>query len=475
MSGLALEVELLTGVYRGARSSADDAADWPPQPDRVFSALVASWGARGEDPAERRSLEWLERQEPPRIEASPCSMRTTPHVYVPPNDAPKEKKDYGQIIPAKRKGKPRQFQVACPDDPTLTYVWASAPADEPLRRLADIARDVSYLGHSASLVRCRFVKVENGSAGSLRPVRQRVYPGRLAELERAFRANPVRPSIRPGATVKPQAPLAAPKDSDWLVLEIVSARRPDLRASAILCRLVRQALMSGYGRQRAAEVPEALSGHTSDGRPTAAPHIAVVPMPFVGTDHATGTVFGFAVIPPSGRRLRDIPGLFEAFKEVAPYAADRERRVLPLGAPGMDDCFELSPVVDERLRSLSPGPYRTRSRRWASVTPVVLDRHLKKRTDAEARDLIARACRNVGLPHPDPERIQTGRHSAVRGAPSSRPHRGAPPWERWQVPEAFRSRPLVHAVVEFPEPVPGPVLLGAGRFVGLGLMRALAP
>lgn len=474
MTALALEVELLTGVYRGSRSTAEESADWPPQPDRLFSALVASWGARGEDAAERRSLEWLERQEPPGINASPCSMHTVPDVFVPPNDAPKENKNYGQILPARRSRKPRRFQAACPDNPMLRYVWQSVPEDEPMRRLADIARDVSYLGHSASLVRCQFVKVSDELAGSLQPARQRVYPGRLAELELAFRANPTRPSIRPGAPVRRQASPVAVRDDDWLVMEVVSSPRPDLRASAILCKLVRQALMSGYGRQHNAQVPEALSGHREDGRPTTVPHIAVVPMPFVGSEHATGAVFGFAVIPPTGQRLSDISGLFEAFKEVARYDPDRERRVLCLGSPSMEFCLELSPVVDDRLRSLSPGPYRDKARSWASVTPVVLDRHLKKKTDAEPRELIARACRNAGLLFPDPDRVQTGRHSAVPGAPSSRPHRGAPPWDRWQVPDAFRSRPLVHAVVEFPEPVQGPVLLGAGRFVGLGLMRAIA-
>ena len=42
---LAVEVEYLTGVVRAANDRGD-APDWPPQPDRLFSALVASWAAR---------------------------------------------------------------------------------------------------------------------------------------------------------------------------------------------------------------------------------------------------------------------------------------------------------------------------------------------------------------------------------------------------------------------------------------------
>ena len=34
-------------------------AEWPPHPDRVFQALVAAWGERGEAADERAALEWL--------------------------------------------------------------------------------------------------------------------------------------------------------------------------------------------------------------------------------------------------------------------------------------------------------------------------------------------------------------------------------------------------------------------------------
>ena len=51
---LVLEVEFLTGVCRAAHSPASTEPDWPPQPDRVFSALVATWAARGERTSERR-------------------------------------------------------------------------------------------------------------------------------------------------------------------------------------------------------------------------------------------------------------------------------------------------------------------------------------------------------------------------------------------------------------------------------------
>ena len=84
--GLVLEIEFLSGVCRAAREPGDDTPDWPPQPDRVFSALVSAWAARGERPEERAALEWLEAQPPPAVHASDHTSRTTPDVFVPPND-----------------------------------------------------------------------------------------------------------------------------------------------------------------------------------------------------------------------------------------------------------------------------------------------------------------------------------------------------------------------------------------------------
>ena len=67
---LILEVEYLLGVSFAAISPDSEAPDWPPQPDRIFSALVASWAARGEREEERRALEWLEMLSVPRLFAS---------------------------------------------------------------------------------------------------------------------------------------------------------------------------------------------------------------------------------------------------------------------------------------------------------------------------------------------------------------------------------------------------------------------
>ena len=475
---LVLEIEFLAGVCRAAHSPASDIPDWPPQPDRVFSGLVSAWAVRGEQSTERRALEWLEVQSPPLIHASKCTARTAPDVFVPPNDQRSSKtvETYLKIMPGRRPRQPRRFPVACLDDPVMELVWPVEPSPELAEALDALARDVSYIGHSASLVRCRFLShTSPASAHAPAPAQRRVYRGRLQELRRAYRANPARPIILPGSPAYSTMPdVQTPRDAGWLVLEATGGLVPDIRAAALVSRTLRRALMSGYrGIGMADEIPESVSGHTPAGEPTRSPHIAIVPMAFAGFPHADGRVFGFGLVPSAQTALRDIPGLRAAFENIAPYDRGNQRRVLELKGAPLRDPLQLSPAGQVTKRSLAPEPYLQRARYWASVTPVVLDRHLKRYDECKIRELIAGACVNVGLPRPDPANIQVGKHSGIEGAPPAWSRSGAPPWTRWRVPEPLASRSLTHVVIDFGREVAGPVLLGAGRFTGLGLCRRL--
>ena len=474
---LMLEIEFLTGVCRAARGPGLDVPDWPPQPDRVFSALVSAWGVRGELPVERAALEWLECQPPPVVWASGHCPRTAPEVFVPPNDpkTSKAKRTYLKVLPEHRPRQPRRFPATRPDDPNVELVWPEVPDAGTVEALNAIAGCVGYVGHSASLARCRFLTDETGtSEREPTEARRRIYPGRLRELVKAHRAGPDRPEIGPGAPVFADHATIPEVPTAWLVLEAVAGEVPDIRASALVGRLLRQALMAGYRRSgQGNDIPEIVSGHATDGTPTRKPHLSMAPMAFVGSPHADGRVFGFAVVPPPGKTLHRIDGFRAAFETVAPYRAEEQRRVLTLQGPRLRKPLSLAPAPEheDRKRSLRPDPYLEGSRRWATVTPIVLDRHLKRNDEAEVRELVARACSHAGLPRPDHDRIWVGKHSAVLGVPPARPLAGEPPWMRWKLPKSLESRQLVHAVIEFEQLVRGPVILGAGRFSGLGLCR----
>jgi CRISPR-associated protein Csb2 len=125
-------------------------------------------------------------------------------------------------------------------------------------------------------------------------------------------------------------------------------------------------------------------------------------------------------------------------------------------------------------QSLNPARYTKSACVFATVTPVVLDRHLKEKGDARQEETarqIATACRNIGLP--EPEAVAVDKHSAVEGAQSAYPSGKSPRWMNWRLPPSLANRQFTHAVMRFAEPVNGPVILGAGRFVGLGLCLPL--
>ena len=473
---LVLEIEYLLGVAFAARGPDSAEPDWPPQPDRVFSALVAAWAARGEAPEERSALEWLERQPAPVIEASEATARPAPTSFVPPNDKLEVTGN-----PGWRTRQPRRFPAALPCNPVVRLVWPEAD-DAPLTALDALVRDVAYVGHSASLTRCAFSAKASDEGPSGQAARRGIYPGRLRELEAAFLA---KRRASPGGAISP--PKRAPAESanafssDWLTFEIVGGSI-DIRAAPLACKSLIKMLMSGYEATAGPDgVPAWVSGHEPGGAPTRDPHLAAVPLAFAGFEHADGVLMGLALVPPKGRGdlLADTgfrKALASRLAPPEPNADDGARRRIRVwdpNTPRLDLMLALSLEVERA--TLDARRYARLSHRWATVTPVVLDRHLKggsgKTIQEEMEEIVAQACeRSIGA---RPAHVVANKHSAVRGAPSAYPSGSAPRWTGWRTPEHFASRRLVHAVIAFEEAVAGPLLIGAGRFCGLGLCLPL--
>lgn len=483
---LVLEIDHLLGVAFAAQSPASPLPDWPPQPDRIFSALVAAFAARGQRAEERAALEWLEAAPAPEIAASDGFARSAATVFTPPNDPQTGRIGNRSVMPALRRRQPRRFPAFLPRDPCVRLVWRDTEADaQTLASLNALAADTPYVGHSASLTRCRFSLAAPPAADARRAERT-IYRGRLAELESAFAAGrrpPPGDSSRAKAGHAPETPHSL-FSQRWLVFEHVGGEMPDLRGAALVAKALRETIMSGYAEIGLRDaIPAAVSGHAPDGAPFAAPHLAVAPLAFLGWPHADGRALGFALIPPGEGALLDDPDFQKAVKAVASWNETEGRRELALTANGFNLRFAIA--REAGLRSLDPAPYLGPARRWESATPIVLDRHLKAKSseafERELMDLIAAACRNIGLPEPARIRlsdggegfaIAAGKHSAVAGAPSAYPSGRTPRWTGWRLPKSLESRRLSHAVIAFDEPVSGPVIIGAGRFCGLGLCRA---
>ncbi|MEA3197555.1 MAG: CRISPR-associated protein Csb2, partial [Gammaproteobacteria bacterium] len=359
---LVLEIEYLLGVSFAARIPANSEPDWPPQPDRIYSALVAAWGARGERSDERAALEWLEAQNLPELAVSEGFARTAAIAYVPPNDPQTGRVGDRAVIPALRRRYPRRFPAYRPNDPIVRLIWSEAEADGGiLTALNALAVDTPYIGHSASVTRCRFW-TDCVLAATTSP-RNRIYPGRLAELERNHHAGR-RPNAGESVHLVERAKAEPPRgvfSARWLVLEHPqrdAGTMPDLRAAALVGKALRDTLMSGYARIGLGDkIPAAVSGHTTEGGPLAGPHLAIVPLAFLGGQHADGRVLGFALVPPGNGELLDDADFQRALKAVAPWNPEWDRRELALAGRGFTLTLALS--GDSARQSLDPAPYVT--------------------------------------------------------------------------------------------------------------------
>jgi CRISPR-associated protein Csb2 len=392
-----------------------------------------------------------------------------------------------RTLPQSRTRQPRHFPSVTPGDPRVVFVWEEEPPDQVRSALLSLVARVVRLGHSSSLVRCSLV-ADLDIEPAWNPDEQgreliRVpLPGQLERLQAAFeqhreieprvlpcRFQPYR--LGPRHTLRTNEPCPV-LGEDWVVFRRVGGPVVPITRVVDVAEAVRGALL----KYASDPPPEALSGHQADGRASTYPHVAVAPLPFVGSAHSDGRILGLAVIlprdlDPSERNkvLRAIGRWEEAHRlenEEAPQVP------VTLGRAGL---LELERIAwgESTVSGLRPSTWCLPARVWLSATPIALDRNpgnLHARDPAraakayrEAETSIATACTNIGLP--EPIQVTVLPSITMPGVAKAHQH---PPFAAGD--NGYR-RVKVHTRVEFAEPVRGPVILGAGRYYGLGLMR----
>lgn len=491
---LTVAVRYLMGRAMATSASSWDQAEWPPHPDRLFQAFVATHFEGDTTPEERAALEWLEQQDAPEIHCSSANQRSVVTHFVPVNDVkpPRyraEKPPRGsdlqeslQTLPDQRLKQARVFPVAVPDHDTVYFRWTQAPPQHIREGLTSLCSGLSRLGHSSSLVWSWLAEAPETGLVHLTPSAHWEFKlrttrsGRLRLLEQAFAAG-LRPptgawsGYREAGKTRIHVP-STHFDPSFLVFKA----RPDPQGGRArvgvedtlkLAQAVRDTLMSRLGKL-GREIPEVLSGHLADGAPTQQAHIAVIPLPHVGRQHADGHLLGMALVFPKNSTAVDSFGnVIEAPLRIhlGRWGVWRLER-------------DTSEWLEESLRpSTWSGPPKG-AVAWGTVTPIVLDKHLKTkmpcrgsaeyaaavaaRSEEIARS-IAGSCELVGLPRP--RRVEVTSTSLFEGSP---PVRTYPRLQSHNL-----SRFHTHAYLEFDQPVCGPILLGSGRYRGYGLCRPL--
>ena len=454
-----ISVELLHGTFRGdpdgtAITGRLERGEWPPSPARLFAALVAADGTRQETRVTDGSeLLWLEALPAPRVHAHPQAWHQAqqPRFVVMAERVNRTHQEY-----VARSGALHRPGVRlAPRDPRIVYQWEKTPSSQTFESIRLRAARVGYLGASDSPVRLRVAtEISDDSPASVfepdpdGKARMNVpRPGDTAMLDRMFDAWRTRgasvarsqfPTLAHSARYR--TPHSQIQEDRGRVVAWLHLRPPvSGRRVTSLTLLFKEAVLSQYQRIHG-EPPAVLHGHGFER--TGYDLARYLALPDVGFPRSRGRIHGLALwLPPNADEVT------QAKVRDAVFA------VQVLKGRGVE--VTVFPREDERQPwAAHPRRWLQSSRGWVTAFPVVHERRGKVRL-AE----VARWCRHAGLP--EPVSLRQSRSPLARGGVDlmpvevNRPGRPALPYS--------------HVEIRFSEPIPGPVVIGAGRQRGLGL------
>lgn len=469
MVALVIDVRFLEDRFHGA-------PEWPPSPGRLFQAMVAGASSGGCRPAEAdNALRWLEALPPPVIIAPMADRGRAYTAYVPNNDGDAE----SDPTRPQRVGKQIQA-LLLPPDSQVSYAWDAVEAMP--EGLPDLVNGVYQLGRGvdpayASLRLVDLAEVEaeavTRSATVQRPCGAGAdgvdcpMPGTLDTLDARFGAFRARLAVAGKGRAARVAFANPPRPRFARVVydHHSSVLLFDLRDAARRYRSIDPS-------ETALLIPEWLA----DAAARLGPGLSALAEKFVigrgaGPQDVTRRVRAFPV--PTARAMGD-RRIRRLAVEIPPTCPIR-REDLAWSFEGSEGFVEKwgrpEPTTDRAMLD----QYLRSGQVWRSETAVVLPvarRRLgvgdvkagteRAAEEQAARDAVAAALRHAGI---------TARIAKVRVQQEPFDPRGTMAEAFVGDPRRFPKHAKWHVEIVFAEPVQGPLILGNGRFAGLGLMR----
>lgn len=480
----------------------EDEPEWPPAPGRLFQALVAG-AARGRRLPDDLvpALRWLEALPPPLILAPPRTPGQQVSLYVPNNDADAlpDPTDVSGIRTAK-KVEPSLFDA----DGPIHYAWPLENDGVPIDAMTAIAHSLYQLGRGPDMAwadvrlidgdvlrslanRGRTAVHQPVPQGTGQPVLSCPIAGTLDSLVARYASPRLRPDEasrgkRTFFTNAPKPRFASVSYARQRRLALYELRErgttrlwpwPQDRAVALV-EAVRDAAASRLRDALPADaalIDLALIGRRPDGDHAVplAQRIRIVPLPSIGSPHVDRSIRRILVEVPADAPLSadDIDWAFSGLDRIDPHTGQASNWVL-VRASELD------------MQAHYCGP----SRHWQSVTAVALPR--------TSTDRHATPAARAGGPRSASARIaeergaiaavrQALRHAGIDAVPVTISIQREPFGARGRRADAFaegsrfdRTR-LWHLSIGFDRPVDGPLAIGDGRFVGLGVLAPTAP
>ncbi len=507
MRALVISIRLYEGRYHGA-------GEWPPAPARLFQALVAGGGLSGPlESLDREALEWLERLDAPTVGAPRNCDGQAVTLYVPNNDLDKvggDPRRIAEIRGCQKLFKPRLFDATIP----FVYAWTFDENLETKRetaRLVSLAERLYQFGRGIDFA-CAWGEVLERDlleeqilayAGTIhRPslhgegyALKCLAPGSLKSLAARYQASGRRFRVEQrGRTTtkvftKPPIPRFAPifynspirryvfelreasEDADFSawplaqITQLVELLRD--KAVARLC--------SALPSQRT-EIERVLVGRKPDGANDGPPadRVRILPLPSIGH-------------PYSDRGIRRV--LVEISPNCPLYAADVGWALsgleLPNSGAGETSGIIVTPAALNDSEGML-GHYGIGSNEagpvWRTITPAALpESAARRRIDPKHRpeEFKGGQERSEECSRAAAAVVQALRHARVP-VPVKMIRVQREPFEfNGERVEAFAEGPrfskhhLWHVEAEFSDKISGPLVIGDGRFLGLGLMAPI--
>ena len=482
----ALTIHLHDQRYHGA-------GEWPPAPARVFQALVAG-SAQGRHVASdaARALELLESLPAPIIAAPSAIRGQRVSLFVPNNDLDAVDGDPARVgeVRARKAVHPHLLE----NEPSFLYAWRlpELGGDE----LVTLAEGLYQLGRGvdpawavgevldeeqlASRLRAHRGVVHRPTSGDGSSELAVPTTGSFESIARRFEATLIR--LRPSGDGRtnfvqpPRAHFVMVRYNGAPSIHLFELRRESepaksspwatWRATALI-EHIRDTAVSALSNalpERRAVIERVLVGRKPDGTNAGAleQRVRFVPLPSIGHAHADHSIRRVLVQVPPGP-------LAEA--DVLWAVAGRSLLCPETSATG--DTTLAAARVDEMVER-----YRFSSRIWRSVTPLALGTALRRRIEPtrqrqEAKSSVERNAEEQSARHAIARAL---RHAQVEGL-VVRVHVQREPFEahgtraeRFAEGTRFAKESLWHVELKLDRAIQGPLVLGDGRFLGLGVM-----
>jgi len=491
------EIFCISVLFHDARfhGQADEGApEWPPSPLRLYQAIVAACAACDSLCDPRPALLWFEQQPAPTI-VGPSTHPSRPYRIAVPNndlDVPARYWAKGQEAPKYKNPQDlKSMKTIAPayldGGDTLHYLYTlpnPLPQDVAahVERLTLAARSVTHFGWGIDMVAAHGVRLGQDDAARL-PGRRWKPVAHSATRLRAPQSGVLDALIRrhdafldritpDGFT--PVSPLAGFKvvsyddanrvnQRPFAAFDLVpveptdhrprrSFRQEDaIRVAAMLRHTAWEAAKHDLGDWRTAEwAGQFVAGHGPHDAADSFPRFSYVPLPTIASSHADGMIRRALLAETPGGDGRSAAWAQRRLEGLALCDEVQHKNVAFLGVA----CVPGDAVF---------AAYCGASDKWQTITPVILP-GFDDNSRAKRIKLLFKCLAQVGIPANLVADFDVQRSPWLRASA---------PTQNYQRSERLEHLPACHIRVYFNQPITGPLIIGAGRHRGLGLLAAM--